>query len=171
MKIIASTAIILFASVAYCQFSSSPTGPLSPENNDPKLFWVDFGAGLVGPGIGLDLKFVYSWGSSSLSAKGVAAAAYSPGGGGPGGTINEVGLYYGRQNFNRSTLARFAAGISYFKGDYDYAKKINTFGMGAEGEIMLKSSPIGISLMATVMLMPKFIYAGILVNINGGKLQ
>src|SRR5438552_165128 len=154
--------LFFIANTGYSQWPA--TTNYKPVNNDPKLLWIEFGVGLIGPGPGLDLKLTYSWGINSIATKGIIAAAFSPGGSGPGGTIEEIGLYYGRQNFTRSTLARIAAGISYFHGVHDYGQEIHSFGIGVEGEAMLKSVYIGTSLVFTLMFMPHFLYAGILLN-------
>jgi hypothetical protein len=142
----------------------------SVRPSDNILFWLTLGGGFIGPGIGGDLKATYAWGSKSISAKICGASEFSifsP----SYNQVAEYGLYYGTQEYNFWGLARLAAGPAYFTGYKNQTDKIHHFGIGAEAEAMLKLEFIGLSLMADIMISPKFLYGGIVVNISVGKLN
>ena len=134
------------------------------------LLWVSLGGGVLGPYIGGDFKTTYAWGERSIEMKVIGAselAIFNP----PSNEIIEYGLYYGMQKYNDLFLGRIAAGPSYFSGKRNGIGDIHNFGIGAEAEVMLKYEFAGLSIMFTTMVCPKFFYAGVILNVNAGKLN
>ena len=142
----------------------------SADKSSKKLFWFTVGGGIIGPGLGGDFKATYAWGSQSISAKvcgGEEFSIFTP----PNNEVVEYGLYYGTQTYNTWGLLRIAAGPSYFTGYQNRTDYIHNFGIGVEIEAMAKYEFAGISIMATAMMSPKFLYGGIVLNLNIGKLN
>ncbi|MDP4221291.1 MAG: hypothetical protein Q8916_11275 [Bacteroidota bacterium] len=150
--------------------SSGRSDRAADSSATKKLFWVSAGGGVISSFLGADLKATYAWGSSSISAKACAATELSIFGS-PDNEMEEYGIYYGMQSYNDWGLIRVAAGPSYYHGLRNGYENIHNFGAGLEAEAMLKFKYIGLSLMATVMLNPQFIYAGFLLNFSVGILN
>jgi hypothetical protein len=177
MRIFSFIILFLFFPLYYADAMPTPipdtmqTGTVIDKvTSSTKLFWLTLGGGIIGPGIGGDLKATYAWGSESISAKICAASELSIFGS-SNDQIVEYGLYYGAQEYNFWGLLRAAAGPSYFAGYKNQTDKIHNFGIGAEAEAMLKLEVIGISLMVNTMISTKFFYGGIALNVNLGKLN
>ena len=140
---------------------------------DTRLCWVTGGIGIHSLGASFITKLTYSWGNTNLSAKYAGASCFCLGSdGGNNNHLEEIGIFYGKQEFTRGILGRFAAGISYVPEARTYGKEVRGFGVGGESEIIFKASPIGIGLMLSTLVVPfRFWAIGVTLNIHLGKLE
>jgi hypothetical protein len=154
--------IALCAGTGYSQ--SSHQEDESPSNN-PTLFWITLGIGAKAP-VGLlgHAQATYSWDVSSLSANVAATTAVKKNDDQLG---VEGGLYYGRLSQTSNSIFRIAAGLGFL----DLIRIHATYlGVGGEAEAMVKLGPVGLGLMLSATVTPKYSYVGITANLEIGKL-
>ena len=160
---------ILTSTVSNAQ--TARPGSHSGRNAHPELLWASGGLGFMGEGAALVGRLTYAWDYSLISAQTSYSAPLSFGGGSGGTDVAEFGLYYGRMKYSEGTIGKVSAGLTYLYGSYDYGKHIRTLGLGLNAEIIFKISPVGIGLLGSVLISPKYIGAGVTLNLHLGKLD
>ena len=159
-----------------CFLSNIHSQGLTPsDHNDKELYWFSFGVGSFGPGYGFLGKATYAWGVSSISAKIshseiLETTSDLPYKYSTPGEVSEYGLYFGRQALFQNAIARIAVGVAYFNGRRNYDQFFHELGVGAEVEGILMISPVGLGIMGSAMISPKFVYVGISLNAHLGKM-
>ncbi len=147
---------------SYSQTSGQESG--SPSS-DTKLFWLTAGLGAKVPtGLLAHVQLTYAWDVSSLSVNVAGTTAVKK-------TDDQVGLegglYYGRLSQSSNSMLRIAAGLGFL----DLVRIHTTYlGVGGEAEAMVKLGPVGLGLMLSATVTPKYSYVGITANLEIGKL-
>ena len=129
-------------------------------NKNARLFWLTAGAGIaVGAGLNGVAEATYSWNSSTLGLKYSIIEFLTD-----GPVVNQFGINYGSLSLAPSMMTRLAGGICVLSD----GERIRP-GIEGEAEAMLKGGPIGLSLMASILLTSKYSYIGLTLNVSIGK--
>ena len=129
--------------------------------NSPNLFWLTAGAGVaVRAGLSAIAEATYSWNSLTLGLKYSIVGFLTE-----GPIVNQFGINYGSLSLTPSTIVRCAAGPCVLSDGESIRP-----GIEGEAEAMLKGGPIGLSVMASLVLTSKYTYLGLTLNLSVGKL-
>lgn len=167
MRLLLAGTLILFLTHLSMAQSHSPPG--KNRKNEQTLIWGTVGYGVIAPGFGGLLRLAYGWDDvSSVSTRIVGATTIDffnlP------NDITEYSFFYGRYLIDDFYMLRAAAGPAYFKRNLP-STVYRRFGIGIEGEAMLKFKFIGFGLMFTYLFAKDISLPGFTVNFSVGKLE
>jgi hypothetical protein len=171
--------LIFFASQSFAQMDSvgakESINSLTPKDSlkdtsakIKRLYWLSLGLGGNNAGPGYLFRFTYAKGIESLGIQYGSFVNFNLGGGN-GDELREISAYYGRQEYE-DVLGRIGFGVGYFWG-WLSGKKINTIAPGIQGEVIFHGAGFGVGVLGSINAAPKFLAAGISLNIHFGKFQ